>query len=182
MGIKVMVVDDEPNMADIISSYLTALGCSVIGCASSGAEALNLASKALPDLAVMDIRLGGSEDGISVARELLGKWNIHVIYLTAYADEVTVARAEETKPYGYIMKPFGREEMGAALKIAAQISAYDKKLKEAERKSKEEAEKLERYRQSVLKSHFDFIPRKRDRLVGNIVSSLMDKDSRVGGV
>jgi CheY-like chemotaxis protein len=68
-------------------------------------------------------------DGIEAANEIRSRFNIPIIYLTAYADEKILERAKITKPFGYIVKPFINED----LKIAIELALYRHK-DEKERK------------------------------------------------
>ena len=54
----------------------------------------------------MDIQLQGEMNGIAAAEEIYNRYNIPVVYLTAYADEQTLAQATRTNPFGYLIKPF----------------------------------------------------------------------------
>ena len=96
---------------------------------SSGEEAVENAEKDKPDLVLMDIVLEGEMDGIQAANEIRSRFNIPVIFLTAYTDEKILERASITEPFGYIVKPFLNED----LKIAIEIAMYKYRV-EKERK------------------------------------------------
>jgi len=76
----------------------------------------------------MDIVIKGEMDGIETAGQIRSRFEVPVVYLTAYADEKTLERAKITGPFGYIMKPFEETD----LKVAVEIGLYKAKL-EAER-------------------------------------------------
>ncbi|GAH55098.1 unnamed protein product, partial [marine sediment metagenome] len=67
-----------------------------------------------PALVLMDIVLEGDMDGIEAAEHVRHRFNIPVIYLTAYADQKTLERAKLTEPFGYIIKPFEEKELYTA--------------------------------------------------------------------
>jgi two-component system, LytTR family, response regulator LytT len=67
---------------------------------------------------LMDIMLKGEMNGIEAAAEIRRQINIPVIYLTAYADEGTLARAKVTEPYGYIIKPFKEIDIHTSIEMA----------------------------------------------------------------
>src|SRR5262245_25916120 len=76
-GAKILVVEDSPLLAVNIEDALVDAGLQVVGIAASGAQALELAEKHRPELAIMDIRLAGPMDGVDVAvaiRERFGTW------------------------------------------------------------------------------------------------------------
>lgn len=103
---EILIVEDERITAEDIRLSLGGLGYAVTGMASSGEEAIRKAEELHPDLVLMDIVLGGDMDGIEAAKRIRARFNIPVVYLTAYADEKTLERAKVTQPFGYILKPF----------------------------------------------------------------------------
>jgi len=115
---KILVVEDENIVALEIKKRLQKLGYIVPGVASTGEDAIIKAEGILPDLVLMDIMLKGEIDGIQAAGEIRSRFNIPVIYLTAYSDEETLERAKLTEPYGYILKPFEEDDLRTAIEIA----------------------------------------------------------------
>jgi len=67
------------------------------------------AEKYHPDIVLMDIVLKGKMDGIEAAGQIHLRFNIPVIYLTAYSDAKILERAKITEPFGYLIKPFNFE-------------------------------------------------------------------------
>ena len=96
---KVLIVEDEPIVALDLQQELEQLGCEVVGLAESADEALVAAELIRPDLALMDIRIVGSMDGIQAARLLRSVYHVPVVFLTSYSDETTVGR--HLKAMGY---------------------------------------------------------------------------------
>ncbi len=115
---KILVVEDENIVALEIKKRLQKLGYIVPGVASTGEDAISKAEGILPDLVLMDIMLKGEIDGINAAGEIRKRFNIPVIYLTAYSDGDTIERAKLTEPYGYILKPFEEDDLRTAIEIA----------------------------------------------------------------
>jgi DNA-binding response OmpR family regulator len=66
----------------------------------------------------MDILLEGSVDGIETAEIIRQKYDVPVVYLTAYSDRATIARAKSSDPFGYILKPFEIRELTAQIEMA----------------------------------------------------------------
>ena len=91
---RIMVVEDEGIVARDIQNRLKGLGYAVPAIASSGLEAVKKAAETQPDLVLMDIRLKGDMDGVKAAEQIGARFNIPIIYLTAYADEETLERAK----------------------------------------------------------------------------------------
>jgi len=115
---QILVVEDEAIVAKGIQNMLKSLGYAVSAIASSGKDAIKKAVEKRPDLVLMDIVLEGGMDGIQAAEQIRTRFDIPVVYLTAYADESTVQRAKMTAPYGYLLKPFNERELHAAIEIA----------------------------------------------------------------
>jgi|SRR3989304_4445422 len=126
---KIMIVEDEWTVAEEIKMVLQSFEYTVTSMSSSGEEAVENAEKDKPDLVLMDIVLEGEMDGIQAANEIRSRFNIPVIFLTAYTDEKILERASITEPFGYIVKPFLNED----LKIAIEIAMYKYRV-EKERK------------------------------------------------
>ena len=69
---------------------------------------------------------------ITVAEAILARWAIPVVFLTAHADPATVARAQATSPYGYLLKPFHEREVAITVQLALAKSASDRQLRASE--------------------------------------------------
>ncbi|MEW5957308.1 MAG: response regulator [Chloroflexota bacterium] len=130
-NIEILVVEDESIVALDIQQRLRKLGYTVPVLAASGDEAIQLAAARRPNLVLMDIRLKGTLDGVETARQIQAELDIPAIYLTAYADEVTLSRAKITAPYGYILKPFEERELHTAIEMALYKHQLEKELKES---------------------------------------------------
>ena len=114
----IMVVEDERIVAHNLQNELVSLGYRVPAVASSGKEALEKIEQTWPDLVLMDIVLKGDMDGIEVSDEIRDRYDIPVVYLTAYADDATLKRAKMTDPYGYLVKPYEEKELRTTIELA----------------------------------------------------------------
>lgn len=103
---RLLLVEDEMLVAADMEERLEYLGYTVVDLAASGEDALSLAATTQPDLVLMDIMLQGSMDGIAAATQLRAALQVPVVFLTAYADDTLVRRAQQAEPYGYLLKPF----------------------------------------------------------------------------
>lgn len=126
---RVLIADDDDAVRELLKLQLERLGHEVVAQARDGAEAIDLAERHHPDLAILDIRMPVA-DGIDAAKGILEKSPCPVIFLTGYAEEDTLARAEEAGAYYYMMKPFRSEDLTPAITISM---ARFKQLKEKER-------------------------------------------------
>lgn len=115
---KIMVVEDEWIVADQLCNNLKELGYMVCATASTGAEAIRNVKEKNPDLILMDIVLKNKMDGIEAAEQITSEFNIPVIYLTSYTNQEYIERAKQTKPFGYLVKPFKQGELYANIEMA----------------------------------------------------------------
>lgn len=115
---KILIVEDEPLVADDIERTVEKLGYQIVGKAISGKEALTIAEERKPDLALMDISIKGEMDGITTGSILKERFGTALIYLTAHSDIATFERAKITEPYGYVIKPFQEADLRIALGLA----------------------------------------------------------------
>ncbi|HMI92935.1 MAG TPA: response regulator, partial [Polyangiales bacterium] len=129
----VLVVEDEAVVARDLERSLGDMGYDVIAAVTSGEEALRASSRRVPDVVLMDIRIAGDKDGIATASLLKARYQVPVIYMTAYADAETVARAAQSGPYGYIVKPFTSREVRSAIEIACRKHDADQQVTRRER-------------------------------------------------
>jgi len=106
---RVLVVDDDPTVAEVVAGYLTRAGYAVDR-AADGPGALARADAQWPDLVVLDLMLPGM-DGLEVCRTLRGKGPVPVIMLTARGDEDDRILGLEIGADDYVTKPFSPREL-----------------------------------------------------------------------
>ncbi len=117
-GESILIVEDDDIIARVEDWRLKNLGYNVCGRATSGAEAMELVVKNKPDLVLMDINIRGDIDGIETAKMIKKGFNIPVVYVTSHSDGATLERAKETKPDGFIVKPFEDNALRIAIQLA----------------------------------------------------------------
>jgi PAS domain S-box-containing protein len=126
---KLLIVEDDHLAAKDLQYQVERLGCEVVGISESAEEAMSLAEIYVPDLALMDINIVGSMDGIQTARLLQCAYQIPVVFLTTHNDEATISRAALEMPFGYLTKPVAREDLKATLLLAlhrVEAEAFDR--------------------------------------------------------
>ncbi len=117
-NINIYIVEDESIVAKDIQNSLKKLGYNVLGISNNGADAIKNIVDLEPNIVLMDIMIKGPMTGIDVAETIKKEYNIPVIFLTAYADESTLAKAKITEPYGYILKPFKEIDLHSTIEMA----------------------------------------------------------------
>lgn len=113
-NIHIVVVDDEPDLRDMLQSYLVRQGYAVSQ--ADGGEALRaiMAERAV-DLVVLDVNMPG-EDGVSIARDLRSRGPVGIIMLTANVDTVDRVVGLEVGADDYVPKPFDPRELLARIR------------------------------------------------------------------
>ncbi len=129
---KILIVEDESIVAFNLQNRLEYLGYAVIGISPSGEGAIQIVARNRPDLVLMDIKLKGSIDGIEAAAQIRSRFQLPVVYLTAYTDEETLDRAKLTQPYGYILKPFEARDLCTTIEVALYNYQMDQQRQERE--------------------------------------------------
>lgn len=114
--VKILVVDDEPSIVNLVSSYLKAEGYQVYT-AADGPSGLKAARAYKPDLVVLDIMLPGM-DGIQLLTHLRRESNVYVIMLTARTEETDKIVGLSVGADDYVTKPFSPRELVARIKAA----------------------------------------------------------------
>jgi two-component system, response regulator PdtaR len=112
---RVAVAEDDFLIAMQTEDALSAAGVRVVGVASTADEVIDLARQERPLLVIMDIRLGGTRDGIDAARELFQQFGVRCIFATANDDPRTRERAEAYAPFGWLTKPYTVASLLAAV-------------------------------------------------------------------
>jgi DNA-binding response OmpR family regulator len=111
---KILVVDDEANLRNLVGSYLRAEGFDVIE-AGNGDEAIDQVRRRDPDLVILDVMMPGT-DGIEALREIRRFSDVYVIMLTARAEETDKVIGLSVGADDYLTKPFSPRELIARVK------------------------------------------------------------------
>lgn len=116
-SLSVLVADDEPLMVELISRTLKMLGHEIIGSASNGEMALELARKHRPDLIILDLIMP-ELDGIEAALQILSEMSVPIILSTGCTDDATLKRVKKANIQVYLVKPFHKEQLKSAVTMA----------------------------------------------------------------
>ncbi len=136
--IKILVVEDEMIIGAKVSMFLSELGYEVTGILPRAEEALLQLEENRPDIALLDINLKGSMDGIALAQVLHNEHHIPVVFLTANSDDATFQRAKAAKPYAFLAKPFKKLDLQRALELTISLLANQTQKEHPESKPGEE--------------------------------------------
>jgi two-component system, response regulator PdtaR len=115
---RILIVEDEALIAEDIADLCQLNGYEVCGTAFNAAQALAMIQEHRPNLVLLDINLEDAVNGLDIAAHLRKHYAIPFIFLTSYADRDTLAKAKDTAPLGYIVKPFNQEQLYSTIEIA----------------------------------------------------------------
>jgi response regulator NasT len=115
-SLRVLIADDESIIRMGLRTMLTELGHTVYS-AADGVEAVSLAQREDPDLALLDIRMP-FRDGLEAAGEIVKNRPIPIIILTAYNDNALLDRAAQIPVQGYLIKPVKKDDLISTMRVA----------------------------------------------------------------
>jgi DNA-binding response OmpR family regulator len=111
----VVVVEDDPHIADLVDLYLRREGYRVL-LAGDGEKGLEIFKRADPWIVILDVGLPGTRDGFDVCREIRARSTVPVLFLTARDDEVDRILGLELGADDYLVKPFSPRELVARVR------------------------------------------------------------------
>lgn len=122
--IRVLVVDDDPIVTELVRSQLSRLGYTVAGAAFNAESAITMALSEQPDVVLMDLRMSDPETGhesrqagLDAAKRIYDKRPMPIILLTAYESPKLVRQASDAGVVGYLVKPVRATELDRAIAI-----------------------------------------------------------------
>jgi CheY-like chemotaxis protein len=113
LATEVLIIEDEPVIATDIEALARELGHSIVGVAATHAEAIEAAARHRPGLVLADIQLADGSSGVDAVREILTRFNVPVIFITAFPERLLTG--ERPEPTFLITKPFQPETVKAAI-------------------------------------------------------------------
>ena len=116
--LRILIVEDDAIVATDIKNCLLELGHQPIGPAYNIAQAKKLIENSDLQLALLDIHLKNPMDGVELAEWMTEVKPVPIIFLTAFADEITLSRAKAVHPSQYLIKPFEKVQLKIAIEIA----------------------------------------------------------------
>ena len=131
---KILIADDEAILTMYLEEILSMHDHDVVGSASSGQEAIELATALSPDIVIMDISMPGELDGIEAAEIIRSTLGIPSIFMTAHSELPIIEKARQADPYGYLIKPV--QNIGTRIVVDSALSRLcaERKLRENEQR------------------------------------------------
>lgn len=131
--IRVLIAEDEELTRVMVRTQLEQLGYEVVGEAETGEDAVRIALQTRPDVVILDIKMP-IMGGIEAARQIVEQYPCAILFLTAYSEEELIAQATQVGAYGYLLKPFRKQELAPAITIALsrfqELQAKDQEVRE----------------------------------------------------
>jgi AmiR/NasT family two-component response regulator len=116
-NLRVVIADDDEYVSSSLSLMLQNLGYTVLSCARSGIEALDMTRRLRPDLLIMDIKMSDM-DGLKASKRILESHPLPIVIVTAYNDPDLVDQADDIGVAGYLVKPFMQAELVRTVSMA----------------------------------------------------------------
>lgn len=115
---RILIVEDEPFIAENLQEMLSIFGYEDTEIANSANQAIKAIKVSRPDLVLLDVKIKGDQDGIELGGIIKEQYQLPFVYITSYSDKETVNRAKHTQPLGFIVKPFTKDDVYAAIEVA----------------------------------------------------------------
>jgi DNA-binding LytR/AlgR family response regulator len=116
--VRIMIVEDELVIAEEMASKLESFGYSVAAIVDSAAEARHALETYQLDMILIDIRIKGDEDGISLGAYITQEYAIPLIYITSLKDQSTIDRSKSSRPAAYLIKPYNDQQLLIVIDMA----------------------------------------------------------------
>ena len=143
---RILVVEDDPEQSEQMERTLSDLGYHVVDRANSGLSGVEAARRHHPDLVLMDVRLPGALDGVGAARAICETDDIPMVFVTGASGGDELRRVISSTPHGYVVKPFGRGQLEAAVELGLHRWRSEHARKEREK-----------WLELMLRSHEDIV-------------------------
>jgi signal transduction histidine kinase len=153
---QILIVEDNTTVAKDLRQSLEGLGYGVSAVVATGQESIEEAESKRPDAVLMDIKLRGGMDGISAAEEIQSRFEIPVLFLSAYSDRELLRRAKRVGAFGYLIKPFEERELYTMLETTLYKANAERERRRMEARLRQ-SQKLEAIRRMAggVAHHFN---------------------------
>ncbi len=136
-SISILIVEDDVLIAQDLKEILEEFGYEKVFRVRNYQKAIEMLNAQNIDLALLDINLNDSQSGIDLATTINQQYQIPFIYITSYSDLGTIANVKQTRPAGFLIKPYSKNLLLASIEIALfnysnQTNAADKTLETKE--------------------------------------------------
>lgn len=127
-GLKILILEDDAIIGESIHMHLRSLGHTPYPPIDNVEAAVSFIGRNKVDLAILDIQVNGHQTGIDLAQHIDEHHRFPYVFLTAFTDDRTLTQVNTTQPAGYLVKPFRRSELKAAISLAQLKGTQKKKV------------------------------------------------------
>lgn len=131
-GLRILVVEDEALIAELIQERLTQLGADVLEVVDTGQGAIVASRWKKPDLILMDIHLKDGVSGTEAAIQIREQQSVPIIFLTGDSDWESVQKASSDDLFGYLLKPFTEAELISTIELTFRQQELEQRLSDSE--------------------------------------------------
>ena len=117
---RIFIVEDQPDLAEILEQQVTMLGFDHCGSAACVEEALEGIRSQKPDLVLVDLMLRERMEGLVIG-DFLSRTGIPFLYLTGIDDNETLRLARRTGPAGFLLKPYTESQLKTSIESVLQV-------------------------------------------------------------
>jgi DNA-binding LytR/AlgR family response regulator len=128
--VRIMIVEDELLIAEEMASRLESFGYSVVTIVDSAADARHALETYQVDMILIDIKIKGDEDGISLGAYVTQRYAIPLIYITSLKDQPTIDRSKSSRPSAYLIKPYNDQQLQIVIDMALYNYSADRSDRE----------------------------------------------------
>jgi two-component system, sensor histidine kinase and response regulator len=125
---NILIIEDDPYEGKNLQLHMQQAGHRIIDVVTTGEEAIIKADQEDIDIILADIVLPGEIDGIDAVLKIREKHNIPTIFLTAHVSDELLLRAEQARPFAYLLKPYRQAEMEFMINMSLARVQVEKKL------------------------------------------------------
>ena len=126
---RLLIVEDEITNQELLKSLAEFLDYEIVDIVDNAEDTFQVLDKKEVDLVSMDIYLNGNRDGIDISKEIMEKYDVPLVFITASEDEETIQKALNVSPYGYLIKPFKKMQAGIVFENAILKHKSEKRYK-----------------------------------------------------
>lgn len=131
---KILIIEDNLDIADDIATRLTDSGYNVCPAIPANSQAVETVMAIAPDLALISVGSQETMIGIDIAKNVYERLDIPIIFLTGYVNEALLQRVKITKPFGHVFKPYNTNQLILSIETHLFWHEEDKKFIEKERR------------------------------------------------
>lgn len=130
---RILIVEDEVLIAEDLREILAELGYEVCDVCYDSESALESLQNLRPDMAILDIHIRGSMNGLELAAIINENYDIPFIFLTSFSDRATLEKAKVTRPRGYLVKPYKDRDLLTTIEMAIYNHSADLRQRKTDR-------------------------------------------------